>query len=281
MKEFWTAQRTIFPAVYRVVVGLILLTDLISSLPSLKLLFNPELNAYLPQSGILGVLGEHIIIFVILYALALLLFIFGLGRNLASFLVFVGFILWVQMTDPLRVWGDTILKFSLMYFVFADSFRYLSLRKTYGRISWISVLAVWSIILNVFLIYLNNAWFKLDNKDWQEGIAVFYSFSQYPDFKESILYPLVINGFWTRAINYAVILWQLLFVPLILWKKTRWAMILLSAFIHLVMMFEFGLWKFELIVILQYGFLLSDGEWLKVLPVFGKRIAEPEKAQRI
>lgn len=279
MKEFWTAPRTLFPALYRVIIGLILIIDLASTLPSLKLLFNPELNAYLPRTGLLGFLSDHIYIFLILYALSLLFFIFGLGRNLASLLVFVGFFLWIQMTDPLRVWGDAILKYSLMYFVFVDSFRYFSLRKTKGKIPWISVLAVWCIILNVFLIYLNNAWFKIANKDWQEGIAVFYSFSQYPDFQESILYPWVIDGFWTRAINYAVILWQLLFVPFILWKKTRWAMILLSAFIHLIMMYEFGLWKFELIVILQYGFLLSDREWIQVLPFFKKKeTAAPDLA---
>lgn len=279
MKEFWTAPRTLFPALYRVIIGLILLTDLASSLPSLKLLFDPSLNAYLPQSGFLGFLSEHIRIFVVLYALSLVFFIFGLGRNLASLLVFAGFFLWIQMTDPLRVWGDAILKYSLMYFVFVDSFRYLSLRKTLGKISWISVLAVWCIILNVFLIYLNNAWFKIANKDWQEGIAVFYSFSQYPEFKDSVFYPLVIDGFWTRAINYIVIVWQLLFVPFILWRKTRWAMILLSTVIHLIMMYEFALWKFELIVILQYGFLLSDKEWLKVLPFFRKKeVTAPDSA---
>ena len=266
MKEFWTAERKIFPSVFRVLIGLVLLVDLISIYPSSELLFNLELNSLLPDSKFTAILIEHSFVFLLAYGLVLIAFLLGIGRNFTSFLVFCFHLLMMQLTHSLLTWGDIILKFSLLYFVFADSFRYLSLRKSPSKFPWIAKLAVWSIILHVFLIYLNNAYFKITDNDWQQGIAVYYSFSQYPGFKESIWYTIISNEFWAKTLNYFIIFQQLTFVPLVIWKKTRIWAILLSCFIHLTMLYEFGLWKFEIIVMLHYGFLLNDYEWRKILP---------------
>lgn len=266
MKEFWTAERKIYPSVFRVLIGLVLLVDLISIYPSSELLFNPELNALLPDSEFIGILIEHSSVFLLTYGLVLIAFMLGTGRNFTSFLVFCFHLLMMQLTHALLTWGDIILKFSLLYFVFADSFRYLSLQKYPSKFESIAKLAVWSIILHIFLIYLNNAYFKITDKDWQQGIAVYYSFSQYPGFHESLWHPAISNEFWTKTLNYFIIFQQLTFVPLVIWKKTRIGAILLSCFIHLTMLYEFGLWKFEIIVMLHYGFLLNDKEWRKIFP---------------
>src|SRR5690606_9738886 len=102
------------------------------------------------------------------------------------------------------------------------------------------------------------------NRDWQLGHAVFYSFSQYPNFKESIFYPIISNGSLSKWIGYLVILLQLSFVPLAIWRKTRLALLMVSTLLHVVMMFQFGLWKFEWIVILHYGFVLTDEDWKRI-----------------
>lgn len=267
MKEFWAASRTIYPSIFRVMIGFVLLLDLSSTYMSGKILCNPVFNDFLPESGITSFLAEHYQIFSLAYGIVLVAFILGIGKNLTSFLVFCFHLIVMEMTFPLMTWGDIILKFSLLYFVFADSFKYLSLRKSNKKASFISQLAVWSIILHLFLIYLNNAYFKILDKDWQQGIAVFYSFSQYHGFQDSSWYSILSHKSIANFINYFIIIQQLTFVPLVLWKKSRnWA-IILSVLIHIIMMFQFGLWKFELIVILLYGFLLSDEEWGKLIPV--------------
>lgn len=265
MKEFWVANRTIYPAIFRVLIGLLLLTDLIFTLPSGYFLFDSTYNNFIPNSGIIGVLSENWKIFSGVYGLILLLFILGIGRNLISFLVFLCYWFWVEMTMPLLTWGDTILKFSLLYFVLVNSFQYLSIQKS-NYLGIISKLGIWSILLHLFLIYLNNAYFKLLDADWQEGRALFYSFSQYAGFDTSIFKPLLSNAFISKYLGYFVIVQQLTFVPLVIWKKTRFLAIGLSIIIHLTMMVQFELWKFELIVILLYGFLLTDEEWKKILP---------------
>lgn len=266
MKAFWIAERTIYPSVFRVLIGLVLLVDLISILPSSALLFNSEYNSLMPESGLVEFIAAYSSFFYCIYGLILVIFILGIGKNLTAFLVFCFHFIMMQLTHPLQTWGDVILKFSLLYFAFADSFRYLSFRKSESTYVFVSKLAVWSLILHVFLIYLNNAYFKMMDKDWQQGIAVFYSFSQYPGFQNSLWYPLISNELLTKGLSYFIMLQQLTFVPLVIWRKSRWYAIILSMIVHLFMLYEFGLWKFEIIVMLHYGFLLNDEEWGKILP---------------
>ena len=269
MKEFWTAERKLYAPIFRVAIGLILLIDLLFTYPSISFLFQPDLNAFLPLQGILGFTAEHPFVFFGLYALVLVLFIFGIGKHGVSFLVFVFYFFMLQFSFPFVTWGDKILKFTLLYFVFVDSYQYWSIHRSKESKGWLSHLAILSIILHLFLIYLNNAYFKATNRDWQLGHAVFYSFSQYPHFKESIFYSLISKGFFSQWIGYVVILMQLSFAPLVMWKKTRIFTIIGFIILHGVMMFQFGLWKFEWIVILHYGFLLTDKDWKRI---FGNRI---------
>ncbi|MFA5619666.1 MAG: hypothetical protein WDA08_05090 [Weeksellaceae bacterium] len=261
MKAFWNASRTIYPAVFRVLIGLVLLVDLFFTLPALPYLLNPEINSLVADKGLYAWLSENYQIYFSIYGIVLFLFIFGIGKNLVSFLVWACYFLLFQMTRFSSTWGDLILHFTLLYFVLVDSFRFLSMIKTKSRFGFVSKLAVCSVILHLFLIYIDNAFYKITDQHWRQGISVYYSFSQYPDFKESIWYPLVSHGLITRFINYFVIMQQAFFVPLVLWKKTRIWMLALTAFIHSIMFVEFGLWKFEIVMILLLGFVFTDDEW--------------------
>src|SRR5690606_30739679 len=156
MKEFWTAPRTIYPSIFRVMIGFVLLLDLISTYMSGKILFNPVFNGFLPEVGITSFLAEHYQMFSLAYGIVLVAFILGIGKNLTSFLLFCFHLIVMELTFPLMTWGDIILKFSLLYFVFVDSFKYLSLRKSNKDFSFLSQLVIWSVILHLFLIYLNN-----------------------------------------------------------------------------------------------------------------------------
>lgn len=265
MKEFWTAERTIYPAIFRILLGTLLLIDIFFIQSASDILFNPELNAFLRESRISVLLLENNLYFFLLYGVVLILFILGIGKNITSFLVWLLSLLTLYyFTFALRVWGDKILIYTLLFFVFVDSFRYFSIKPTSGKLSYISTLAIWSILLNLFLVYLNNAYFKIADPDWRKGYAVFYGFAEYPHFKNSFWYPIISNEFISKFINYFVILQQLLFVPMVLWKKTRYLMIAVAIIIHLTMAIGFGLWKFELIIIFLFGFILSDAEWRRI-----------------
>lgn len=274
MKEFWIAQRTIYPSIFRVLIGVLLLIDLVTTYPAVNLLFSHEFNTFLPYgSDFVSFVVEHYTVFCVFYGLGLILFILGIGKNISSLCVFIFNLTFLFFTHPILTWGDIILKYTLFYFIFVDSFRYFSFSKPRGQVRFLSTLAIWSIILHIFLIYLNNAFFKSIDRDWQNGYAVFYSFSQYSNFKSSIFYPILSNGTLSKWVGYLIILQQLIFVPFVIWKKTRIFIITISSIIHIIMMIQFGLWKFEIIILLHYGFLLTDEEWKKLLPkMFTKNI---------
>lgn len=186
MKEFWTANRTIYPSIFRILIGFVLLIDLVFTVPAGSFLFDSSLNASLPTQSFYGFIIEYWQIWVGFYALILIGFIGGIGKNFLSFFVFLMHWIWLDMTAPLLTWGDTILKFSLMYFVVVDSFKYFSISKS-NSTHYISTLGIWSIIMHLFLVYLNNAYFKIIDSDWQSGRALFYSFSQYPSFENQYI----------------------------------------------------------------------------------------------
>lgn len=267
MIEFWKQPRTIYPSIFRVLIGIVLLLDLISTYSSGTFQFNPEFTHYTNSESL--ILRENYTLYYITYGLVLILFILGIGKNFISFLVYVFNFLMLFISPYILNWGDVILKFTLLYFVFANSFRFLSIQKSKeakGIWNYISQLAVWSIILHLFLVYLSNSIYKLSDSDWQQGFAAFYSFSQFPGFESSVFYPVLSTSIAGKIISWSIIAQQLTFIPLILWKKTRYFAIALGIIIHLIMFFQFGLWKFEIIMILHYGFLLNDNEWRKIIP---------------
>lgn len=269
MLEFWKQPRTIFPSIFRVLIGILLLFDLIFTLPSGNMLFDFGLS-YSDTGGVIAALRDNYTFYYVIYGVVLVLFICGIGKNIISLVVFILYFLSLLISPYLLNWGDTILKFTLLFFVFVDAFRHCSIqRSNYDPLSikaFISQLAVWSIILNLFLIYLSNGIYKSMDPDWQLGYAPFYSFSQFSGFETSIFYNLLSEGIFGKIISYMIIAQQLTFIPLVIWKKTRYHAMLLGILIHMIMFFQFGLWKFELIMILLYGFLLNDNEWKKIIP---------------
>lgn len=266
MKEFFCAERLIYPSIFRMLMGLLLLFDLAFTFSSFDLIFDAATNAFLPQSPILNYLAEHYLYFISGYVVSLVFWIFGIGRNWSSLFVFIGYLLYFEMTFQLVTWGDIILKFTLMFFIFVDAFQYLSVHCSKPVKSWVSHLAVLSIILHLFLVYLTNAYFKFLDDSWQDGVGVFYSAAQYPNFRASTLYPVISNAFFGPLVNYFIMALQLLFVPLVLWRKTRKWMVLVLVLVHGLMIIQFGLWKFELIMWLLFGFVFEDREWRKFLP---------------
>lgn len=270
MIEFWNQPRTFYPSMFRILIGLVLLLDLIFTFPSGSILFNPEFTDYPPVSGVIAFLRENYVPFYLAYGIILTLFILGIGKNFISLLLYVFQFLLFFMNPYLNSWGDVILKFILMYFVFVDSFRFLSFRKSNlsenSVWNYVSKLAVWSIVLHIFLIYLSNGIYKSMDADWQNGYAAFYSFSQFSGFQDSFFYPVLSNENFSKILSWLVVAQQLTFVPLIIWKQTRYFAIVLGILVHLIMFYQFGLWKFETIMILLYGFLLNDKEWQKIIP---------------
>lgn len=264
--ENFLDNRTIYPSIFRVILALILLFDLISMFPFLNEIFAIENYVYSIDRHFpfLEGIRQNIQIYFGLFILTTSLFLLGIGKNITSFLVFLFFLLKFLLLTPNMTYGIYILRISLLFFIFVNSFQYLSLQKSKQN-SLLSRLATLSIMLHLCLIYISNATFKLLDFSWQKGDALGYFFlgSQTTDIFEignfMMNYPYVLT-----FMGYSVVIFQLLFPILIWFQKTKWFFIITGILMHLGMALVLQLYFFQIVVILHYGFFIKDEEWRKL-----------------
>lgn len=267
--NFWITKRNFYPSLFRMLLGILLLVDAIISLWVGDFMFDEKYNMFYSNNIVFDLFRDHRVILYIVYILFLLSFLLGIGGFLVKAVVLLLSVIFEMLEPAALTWGDMILSYTLLFFIFVDSSRYFTI-KTIGKraelFQYLSQLAVWSIILNIFLVYLSNGYSKINDTAWQNGYAVYFSFAQFQDFENGIFYQILKHEWLTKLTNYFIIFFQITFPFFIMIKKTRFFVILIGVLLHLVMMWQFGLWKFELVVILLYGFLLSDDEWMRLLP---------------
>lgn len=254
----------IYAALFRVAISLLLFADIISSLSVASEIYNIPGNTYFID-GVFGFIAElrrHIYWFLGIYLVVLVLFLFGIGKNLTAAVVFLLTFLDHIMLHPAVYWGDSVLRFSLLYFIFADSFRYFALQRTKGQTGIIHQIALMSVMVHLCLMYASNAWYKWWSEDWVTGWATGYFFQSTKTndllgIGSFILdYPSLI-----QLSTWSILLYQTTF-PIFIWfKRLKWIWIISGILIHLIMAVTLQLYKFELIIILLYGFFITDKEW--------------------
>lgn len=273
-------NRLWYPAFFRVAIALLLFIDLAGNLLYVQHIykipgFTYALDSTLPFSAFLR---DHISLFLSCYLIILILFLFGIGRNITSALVFLFITLDFFLIYPAVFWGDYVLKITLLYFIFTDSFQHFTLFKSKESPGIFHRLSVLAIMLNLCLVYLSNAYFKLHSPEWINGsaLAYFFGFSEVLDLNN--IHILFRNQEWLiRSATWSVLIYQITFPFLIWFKKLKWVMIAAGILIHAIMAVTLQLYKFELIMILLYGFFVTDEEWkqlfgkIKLKNIHGKR----------
>ena len=222
---------------------------------------------------IANILREHIGIFLMLYIAILLLFIRGVGMHLTAFVVFLFTFLDNILIHPAIFWGDYILRFTLLYFIFTDSYRFFVYKPSFGKPGLLHFLSIWSLKIHVVLIYMTNAWYKWWSDDWISGYAIGYFFNS-----AQVNDIFNIGGFvmqfpeFIRISTWFVLFFQTTF-PIFIWFiKIKWFWIFVGILMHAIMAVTLQLYKFELIMVLLYGFFISDREWQYLLSKFNVKL---------
>lgn len=195
-------------------------------------------------------------------------------------------VLWVGLSTNstlLSNGGDTLMRIVLLFVVFADLSRHLSvdawLRRRRGirpsrwavrRPAWMPPwLGAWAhntvLILCVFqilLVYLVSSVLKLEGEEWLNGTAIYYALS----LEQFQVLPAVSELAWQSAPLIALATWlalwvQLLFPVLILWRPSRYVAVVLITSMHLGIAVLLGLWPFSLAMIALDLLLVRDGSW--------------------
>ena len=250
-----------YAAFYRIAICNLLFVDLIYSIESNQLILSNDFSHLLSNYSFFNFFYQNIVAFNIVYAISIVMYFFGIGNYFGSFFFFLLFSINSFMFSKFQTWGDKILFFSLLYFIFVNSYNYFTLNKKKLElnpyINLISHLGLACLVIHVFYLYGINIFHKLHHKSWLYGS----SFSIAIIIKQNIIVfsdiiQLANIRFISQIGSYTAIFQQFFFIPLAIINKTRPYIILLTIAIHISIAIIFLLVKFQLIVLLALGFVM-------------------------
>jgi hypothetical protein len=219
----------------------------------------------------LGVNSNYILenssIFLFSIIITVIILLFGIGKKLTIVLLYLQIKILQELTYPILNGGDNLMIFVLLYFIFSNSFDYLTVNKTrekHTKISnIISNLAVYSICFHLGYVYFTSAIHKIHSDVWFNGTALYYILNL-ERFSSPISYLINKNGFIITLSTYITIMFELLFIFFIWRKNARILFIVMGIFLHTGIYFFMMIYDFEIFYISLYGFFLPNSFWLKI-----------------
>jgi hypothetical protein len=194
----------------------------------------------------------------------------GIGKRLAVWSCFVLVVLLQRVDGLVLNGGDDLIKFVLFYLGFADSFRYLALRRSVApaadsRWGWISNLftnMAWVTTLgHLCLVYAVSGLHKAHAEVWFNGTAVHYTLLL-ERFKGTSWNELIANNaLLVAAMTYCTLFWELAFSLLIWHKLGRYLAIAIGLGMHVGIYVFMMIHDFETLFIALYAFAFTDLEF--------------------
>jgi hypothetical protein len=124
--------------------------------------------------------------------------------------------------------------------------------------------AVIGFLIQVCIIYIFTALYKLNTTLWQDGTALYYAMriDEYCMTEWNII--LTKSSFFVKSGTYFTLLWEILF-PIFVWfKRTKWIIIILGITFHVLIYFFMRIGDFSWIMIGCYAVFITDKEYHKV-----------------
>ena len=234
----------------------------------------PEISPYLNFFNIdILFFREYFYLFYSIYFLLIVFFLFGIGKRVTPFLLFLALgviqtLSWLTLNG-----GDNLLKFVVLYFVFIDSYQKLSLVKTKkNNISYrnelsniLSNLGGYSLCIHFCLVYFISAIHKIHADEWFNGVATYYILASERFQGTPWNTTLVQNGVFVTLTTYGTIFIELFF-PFLVWnKRLKFYFLFLAMSLHIGIAVFMMLYDFQILFIMILGFFISNEEWDKIL----------------
>lgn len=199
-------------------------------------------------------------------AVAFACLLVGWRTGAASVLAFIASTILIWWNPwPLSA-GQHLLHMLTLYLLFADSGAVWSLdaRRARRRGTALSArLSVWPLRLlqaQVCLMYVSAALWKLLDPTWRDGSALHYAlnfnaFQRFPGEVPAALDPLLV------AMTWLTLAWEAAFLPAMITRATRHAVVILGAVLHLGMWGLLEIGPFSLTVLAAYTAFLEP-DWV-------------------
>lgn len=257
-------------AFFRVYLALHIIKKYLFYFPHIDLLYGESIFHGVYPDPILSFLNisqEHSVLIMTLLLISALLMLFGVGKNTTIFFVFIFLETIHRLNGYLLNGGDNLLKFIMIYMMFANSFTRLTLfeaseispKKSKRRL--LHDLSVLAIKIHVCLIYFISGITKANSKVWFNGVATYYTLSL-ERFSGSTLNKYIAqSGLFITVSTYTTLLWELFF-PVLVWnKKLKYPMLVVGFMIHIGIYFLMMIHDFEILFIATYGLFIPDKDW--------------------
>ena len=166
--------------------------------------------------------------------------------------------------------GDNLAYLVLLYLIPVDTTAVLAIRHSHARGKGASVSTVLHntgivlIAMQVFVVYLASAMFKIQGQLWQDGTALYYIL-RVPEFA----WPVVTDHITRSAAlvvasTYFTVFFQLLFPVLIALRQTRVLAIVVALLFHGGIGLLMGLTSFSIYIIATEAIFLSDRHYRRL-----------------
>lgn len=190
-ERFWFApEPTSSLALFRIAIGIVAFAWTLSLLPDLHAFFSSHgvepIAPVHPPGGVWGVLNTFpsytvaIALYVVLLAASFCVTI-GYRTRLSSVAVFVAILSFEHRAPSIWNSGDGLLCILCFYLIFAPAGASLSVdrwRTAKDQFWEFPARAPWALRLvqiQISVVYLSSAWFKIHGTDWRHGTAVSYA----------------------------------------------------------------------------------------------------------
>jgi len=259
----------------RLVVCLLLIKKLLFQLSFVNLLYSGK-SFLIPGNNIINefmfsfkadIIRYNIYIYLSFYLVLILLYLFGIGRNITALIVFLMYDILQKLCPQILNGGDNLLRFILLYLIFANSFSYFVIEKRKSKkvnsiTNFFSNLTGLSICIHLCLIYFISAIHKIHSDVWFNGVATYYTLnierfngSPFNHFvgKNYVFVTLSTYGTWFIELLYPILVW---------YRNWRYTMIIFAILLHLSIAILMMLYDFQFLFIVVQGFFISNKIWV-------------------
>lgn len=233
-------------------------------------------------------LSDSTLYFEIIYHLGILLallFTLGYKTGFISILNYI-FLFSLQQENGLILdGGSNIMIIVLFYMMFMKTNAYFSLENHNYKVgdkqnyyfSTVHNIALLAIIVQLSILYLNSALYKVMGETWQNGTAT-YNILQVQDFNLPWLTDLIISSDTVVVIStYITLLVQLAFPFMLFNRYTKYLVLLILVPMHLGIAFAMGLITFSLTMIILDSLLIPDNDYKIIGNFVQSRILKNKK----
>ncbi|RNA62617.1 hypothetical protein D1631_12075 [Chryseobacterium nematophagum] len=257
---------------FRVIICLLLIKQIFQIFPLLSLVYKGDQFLVGPKTIVEFVsfnsqfLRDNIYMYAYIYLFFIILYLFGLGKNGTALIVFIMNDILQKLCPYVLNGGDNLLKFILLYMVFANSFTHFCLHKNKVKKDSISNvlsnLSVLSICIHLCLIYFISALHKTNATVWFHGVATYYTFQLERFSGTSLNSVLAQNSYFVVISTYFTLILELYYPVLVWFKKPKTVVILCMISLHAGIAVFMMLYDFQFIFILVQGFFYKNSFWL-------------------